>query len=65
MPRLVFEVGSDDNHDVVELGFVAGNGDNATFQRNGVHTALGVEERKTAVIPAEKVLSMTMIWDAG
>jgi hypothetical protein len=58
MPKLVFEVGSDDDHHLVEMEFVAGKGETATFQRDGVHTEQGVT-------PVEKVLSMTMIWESG
>jgi len=67
MPPLHFEVGSDQDHHLVEVAFVAGKAENATFQPDGVHTGVyrGPAARtdpEETIIPAEKVLSMTIIW---
>jgi len=67
MPPLHFEVGSDEQHHLIEVEFVPGNAENATFQPDGIHTSVhrgpvaGTDPEET-VIPAEKVLSMTIIW---
>jgi len=67
MPPLYFEVGSDQDHHLVEVAFVPGKAENATFQPEGIHTGVhrgpvAMTDREETIIPAEKVLSMTIIW---